>query len=283
MKALQDAWLFGVVAFLSIGPYAAATAGQEAKAAARPTLTLEQMQDFLINGEISRIREIGVGVTNPRRATVSYRGVTHDVEIQTVDISLSEFKPPMGRRELNFKDTYRYNIAAYRVARLLGLDDVPMSVERRVDRQPAAVTWWVDDVLMDESARRKKQVWGPDQARTAAQIHILRVFDELIGNTDRNGGNVLWTTDWTMWMIDHTRAFRLTGVRNPKLLERCERTLLVKLRGLTAETVKESVTGSLDFAEIDALLRRRDQIVQRFDAMIADKGEAAVLYTFIPR
>ena len=26
-------------------------------------------------------------------------------------------------------------------------------------------------------------------------IHIMRVFDELIQNRDRNAGNLLWTTD----------------------------------------------------------------------------------------
>ena len=44
----------------------------------------------------------------------------------------------------------------------------------------------------------------------------LRIFDELIQNRDRNTGNLLWTTDWKMWMIDHTRAFRLGDDRAPR-------------------------------------------------------------------
>ena len=94
---------------------------------------------------------------------------------------------------------------------LLGLDIVPMSVLRRVNGKPAAVTWWLDDVAMDEGERQKMKPVpvGPNPSRTAGYIHILRVFDELIQNRDRNAGNFLWTKDWTMWMIDHTRAFRL--------------------------------------------------------------------------
>ena len=283
MKTSRGAVFFGVLALVSIGRYASLAAGQETIAAAGPALTLEEMEDFLRNGEIMQTREVNRGVTNSRRATVSHGGITHDVHIQTVDIALTQFKTALST-ELNFKDTYRYNIAAYRLARLLGLDNVPMSVERRVGGEPAAVTWWIDDVLMDEGARHKKQVWGPDKSRTAAQIHILRVFDELIANTNRNAGNVLWTTDWKMWMIDHTRAFRLSrALRKPKLLERCERRLLEKLRGLTAENVKAEVANSLNFAEIDALLNRRNQIVQLFEAMMAERGEAAVLYTFVQR
>ena len=96
------------------------------------------------------------GINNTRRATLSDGRITHDAHIQTVDISKTVFQPARGPAELNFKDTYRYNIAAYRLARLLGLNHVPVSVERRLGRDLAAVTWWVDDVLMDEGAQFKR-------------------------------------------------------------------------------------------------------------------------------
>ena len=68
----------------------------------------------------------------------------------------------------------------------------------------------------------------------------MRVFDELIQNRDPNAGNLLWTSDWKMWLIDHTRAFRLAKeLLKPEALERVE-----------------------------------------FDDRIAMRGEAAVLYTF---
>ena len=37
----------------------------------------------------------------------------------------------------------------------------------------------------------------------------MRVFDELIANTDRNLGNMLIDRQWKLWLIDHSRAFRL--------------------------------------------------------------------------
>ena len=83
-------------------------------------------------------------------------------------------------------------------------------------------------------------------SRTASQILIMRVFDELIANRDRNAGNLLWTTNGKMWMIDRTRAFRLSSeLTNPKNLERCERSLLEALRGLTLEAVRDAVGESL--------------------------------------
>ena len=119
------------------------------------------METFLLKARISNQRDAGGGVTGSRRATLSDGQVTHDVHIQTIDEAKAVFEA--GRNtELNFKDTYRYNIAGYRLARLIGIDTVPMSVERAVDGKMAAVTWWVDDVKMDEKDRLKAKTLGPD-------------------------------------------------------------------------------------------------------------------------
>ena len=136
---------------------------------------------------------------------------------------------------------------------------------------------------MDESERvkkQKKQPAGQMSPRMAGQIHRRRVFDELIANTDRNAGNVLWTTDGEMWLIDYTRAFRLTTkLKNPRLLERCERGLLEKMRGLSTDTLKNAAGTSLNKDEVEALIGRRDEMVKLFEGMIAQRGEAAILYT----
>jgi hypothetical protein len=253
---------------------------QDGAAVARPALTDAQIEDFLLNARIGDTKGVNTGVTNTRRATLSDGQITHDAQVQTVDISQVLFQPARGPAELNFRDTYHFNIAGYRLARLLGLDNVPVSVERRVEGKPAAVTWWIDDVLMDEGGRRKKPPTGWSSTRTAAQIHIMRVFDELISNADRNAGNQLWTRAGDMWMIDHTRAFRLNKkLRTPRLLERADRGLLAKMRGLTAEALTRAVGTSLSKGEIEAMLARRDEIVTLFDGMIAKRGEGAILYT----
>jgi hypothetical protein len=281
MRACRRAALLGALTIwinaspsLAIAQSAAATVG--------PGLSPEEMEAFLLNARIVRTRTTDTGINNTSRATLSDGHFTHDAHIQTVDISRSTFVPQRGPTEINFKDSYRYNIAAYRLARLLGLNHVPMSVERNVGRTTGAVTWWVDDVLMDEGVRFKQgapKEWNA--SRTASQIHIVRVFDELIANQDRNAGNLLWTKDGKMWMIDHTRAFRLApGLKNPKLLERCEKDLLAALRGLTLDNVTAAVGDSLWKTEVEALLRRRTEIVRLFETMIKDRGERFVLYAF---
>lgn len=244
-----------------------------------PALSPEAMEAFLLKARISNQRDAGSGVTNSRRATLTDGQLTHDAHIQTVDIAQQVFEA--GRNtELNFKDTYRYNIAGYRVAKLIGLTTVPMSVERTVEGKVAAVTWWVDDVQMDEKERMKTKSQGPDPVRTNKQIQIMRVWDELIQNRDRNQGNILWTHDWTMWLIDHTRAFRLnTNLLKPEQLSRCDRGLLERLRAVTPEALKQAVGNSLTKQEQEALLARRDKIIKHYDERIARLGEPVVLFT----
>ena len=248
--------------------------------AAPPQLAAEEMDSFLRHANITATKSTKKGVTSAKRVTLSDGRVTHDAQLQDVDIALPIFEVGPKYSEVDFKDTYRYNIAGYRLSRLLGLDNVPMSVERKVNGKPAAMTWWIDNVILDEGARQKERTVGPNPSRTASQIHVLRVFDELIQNRDRNSGNLLWTADWKMWMIDHTRAFR-TGkdLLKPQQLERVDRSLLEKIRGLTVSALTETMDKSLTKGEIDALLVRRDAIVKLFDEKIAQRGEAAVLFT----
>jgi hypothetical protein len=258
-------------------------AAQSTALPAPVTLTPAQMEEFLLRARIVRSRPVGTGVTGSLRATLSDGTLTHDAQIQYINQTRGLFQVAGAAPELNFKDAYRYNIAGYRLAALLGLDNVPMSVERRVDGKMAAMTWWIDDVMMDEKERLAKDARGPDPERTAMQTHIMRVFDELISNRDRNMGNLLWTSDWKMWMIDHTRAFRLgDDLQRPATLLRVERSLLENMRRLTRAEVAKAMGSYLTGAEVTAVIERRDVIVKLFDAKIAERGEGPILYT-LPR
>ena len=129
--------------------------------------------------------------------------------------------------------------------------------------------------------RLKAKTLGPDPVRTTQQIQVMRVFDELIQNRDRNQGNILWTSDFTLWLIDHTRAFRLgRDLLKPESLTRLERGLLDRLRALTPECPRARPSGSsLTKQEQEALLLRRDMIVKHYDDRIARLGEPVVLFT----
>ena len=95
--------------------------------------------------------------------------------------------------------------------------------------------------------------------------------------------NLLITKDWRIWMIDFSRAFRMTKtISNPKQLTRADRTLLTRMRALTLDGVRQALGRWLTKPEIEGLVARRDLIVQFFDKEVAAKGEGAVLYD-LPR
>jgi len=132
---------------------------------------------------------------------------------------------------------------------------------------------------MMELERLKKKIQPPDSDFWARQVHVLRVFDQLIYNTDRNMGNLVIDKQWRIWLIDHSRSFRImTDLQNPKGLERCDRGLLAKLKDLKAEDLTKELGAYLNNMEIRGILARRDKIVQLFEK----KGPSA-LYDLPPR
>jgi hypothetical protein len=197
--------------------------------------------------------------------------------VQSIDESKAVFQGDRGT-EMNFHDTWKYNVAAYRLARILGIGDmVPPSIERNVSGNTSAVTWWIDNSMM-EVDRRKKHIEAPDMDSWNREMYVVRVFDQLIYNTDRNLQNLMIDPSFHIWMIDHTRAFRMqTTLREKRDLVKCDRALLVHLRKLTAQDL-QPLKRYINDSEIKGLLARRDKIVQFFDEKIAAEGEAAVLY-----
>ena len=165
---------------------------------------------------------------------------------QSIDDRTRSTDRVRGRKragELNFVDSYKYNIAAYEIARLLGLDDMmPVTVERRIDGKVGSLTWWVDDVMMDEAEREKSNAQPPSALAFARQRQRMTTFAELVRDVDRNKGNILYTKDWRVIMIDFTRAFRLDReLRYPETLQNCDRTLYDTLRAVADADVRRAV------------------------------------------
>jgi hypothetical protein len=229
-----------------------------------PALTWEQQEAFLLKGRIIKTAEAKKGVTGTLRVTLSDGQMTHDAGVQTIDQSKALFL-----NEVNFKDSYRFYIAAWRLARLLGIGDmVPPSVKRSYQGNQAAFTWWVDDVMMDDAERRSKGLRAPDQDNFNKEAAIVSVFDQLIYNMDRNQTNLLYGSDWRVWMIDHGRAFRThKTLKDPSVLTQIDRNLLAKLKTLDEPILrKEFDKLGITRDEIRGLLARRDLIVQFFES-----------------
>jgi hypothetical protein len=248
-------------------------------AADETSLSKDQIKQFLRTAEIIKSKPSSKGVTHPWRLTLSNGTITHDASFQSVDEHKSEMKLQSGNVEFDFVDSYKYNIAAYQIAELLGLDDMlPVYVERKWQGKTGSLSWWLP-VKMDDADRVQKKIEPPDPDKWNKQMYRIRVFDELTYDKDPNLTNVLIGEDWTVWRIDFTRAFRkIKDLRVPKDLVKCDRQLFEKLKSLKADEVAEKTKHYLTKDEVNGVMARRDKIVAAFQARISEKGENEVLY-----
>jgi hypothetical protein len=120
---------------------------------------------------------------------------------------------------------------------------------------------------------------APDPDAWNNQMYKVRVFDQLVYDTDANLTNVLIGADWKIWRVDFTRAFRRSkNLQDPKDLVRCDRQLFERLKALNGNDLAEKTKQYLNNDEVKAVMARRDKIVAQFQKLISEKGEKEVLY-----
>lgn len=248
-------------------------------AADEPELSKEQIKQFLKTAKVIHSASAHKGTTSTLRLTLTDGTITHDAHFQPIDAHALQQDMANGQKEFNFVDSYKYNIAAYELADMLGLYDlVPVYVERNYEGKVGSLGWWLP-VQMDERDRLKRKVPVPDAQSWNEQMYRVRVFDQLVYDTDANLTNVLITQDWKVHRIDFSRAFRIyKNLQTPKDLVQCDRQLFAKLKTLDGGELATRTKGFLNKLEVEAVMARRDKIVDHFQKLIAEKGENEVLY-----
>ena len=273
MDLRRSRWILGVV--LACFAILCTPAGAD-----EPNFTEEQKIDFLQHAKVVASKPEKKGKSDALHLTLSDGKVTYDASFQPIDERKIHGPGPHGGTELNFRDYWGYNIAGYRIAKLLGIDDtVPVYTERSWNRKKGAISWRVADVQFDEADRYNQKIQPPDPDTWAKQMYKLRVMTQLFYDMDANLTNVLITKDWKIWRIDFSRGFRLQhDLKDPKDLVQCDRQVLSKLRQLSYDQVFDATKPYLSKDEVKALIARRDKMVAYFDNLIAQKGESQVLY-----
>jgi hypothetical protein len=236
-----------------------------------------EQERFLKQAKIVRAKELDVGITHSRRLTLTDGTLTHDAHFQIVDEHINAFS---GRKsaEIDFRDSYRYNIAAYRIDRLLGLGMAPVSVKRRYGGRNGALTWWINDVLMMEADRRRGNIRPPRPGAWNHSMSKARLFQALIYNVDPNPGNTLIDKDWKVWIVDFTRSFRrFTEPRQQERIDHIDRRLWEAILALEEQQLYDSVGDILFNVEIRALVERRAALVNLVQERIGRHGEEGIL------
>ncbi|MFQ5928699.1 MAG: hypothetical protein ACE5MK_03305 [Acidobacteriota bacterium] len=239
----------------------------------------EEIKEFLRTAPVVSMEKIPEGVTHPRKVLLEKDGMRMHAIFRDANIFKRKWDSPSGRK-LNFRDDAIFEGAAYELSKLLGLNNVPPTVRRKIEGKKGTLQVWIENAMTEET-RQTNKVEPPDKRRWLLQHYVMWIFDNLIYNEDRNQGNILIGSDWKMWLIDATRAFRTyRDLRNPEVIRYCERKLWENLKKLDETVIKERLGEFLRSQEISTLVHRRNKLVEHIQKLIDQRGERAVLFTF---
>lgn len=236
-----------------------------------PFDSAEELVEYLETADVVGKKQLTSGSTKPWRLDLERDGIRGRAIFRTIDKDL-------GRDFRKVEDHFRNEVAAWEVARLLGLDIVPPAGLRKVDGEEGSVQLWLEDVR-SETDRIEADISHGDRMLVELQKQRMRIFDALISNFDRNTGNMLFDRRGRLWLVDHTRSFKPEGELPEKLdLTRCERRLWHALRALELKDLKKATRPYLDMFQTVAMLERLELLRQGIAASIETLGEDVVLY-----
>lgn len=247
---------------------AATTAAQSSKIWLGKALDIET---YLKTAEILEMQDIPIGVTKPRRAKLAPGG----------PVDALAWKPIRPGIYGGFFESYKSEIAAYELDKLLKLDMVPPKVERRVKGDIGVAVMWCPSVRSFKEmggVPGTGKIPGPPStefARWNLQITRAKMFDNLVGNPDPNLGNWLVDPQWNLILIDHTRSLTTNKDLFHKM-NRVDATLWERMKGLDEPSLTAAIGSWIGKGEIRAILARRDKMQKLIDELVKAEGEANV-------
>ena len=246
-----------------------------------PLQTDQAIEEYLATATLVSMTKIPVGVSDPRKLLLAGEGFRVNAVFKDIDDQQKKVRD-QKKFYLTWRDWFGYDIAAYRLDRLLDLNRVPPVVERAIKRRPGSVQIWLQGVITD-TMRRDQGFDPPNVGRYNQQKDIMHVFDNLVANRDSNLGNTLIDGNWRLWFIDCSRCFGASSdLLSPEAITHCERNLFESLKALERADVDAQLSPYLTAAEIKALFVRRDKIVAHIEQLIAEWSEPAILFTTLP-
>ena len=225
------------------------------------------LETFLATAPISANVAIGTGSSSSRRLTLEQDGRRLDALFNTVDSHQGlESIDPWIKRDDEQSERYGYEIAAYRLDRMLDVHLVPVTVERVIDGIPGMVQLWIENTI-NERDRIEQGISFTGFCSQHTQYRLRAIFDVLIDNVDRDPSNIVWTRDdFRLLSIDHSRAFhastqwpaeyRKQAIELPELMRQ-------RLAALNEAQLSELLGSYLHARQITAILKRRDTILKR--------------------
>ncbi len=246
-----------------------------------PFDTVAEIEEFLRTAKVVSVEAIPEGVTKPKKVLLDAGGVQAHAKFGYNDFKGQGEKLADGTTEMYFQDSYKADMAAYKLSQLLGMEMVPPAVVRQVEGQDGIVQIWIEGLISYESWLEEGNTGQPSSLYFQRQIKDMKTFDLLIRNIDRHQRNINWDSDWNVWLIDHTRSLAKDGtLRKGDSFKGCSRDLYQALQALKKTDVEAALSPYQGNFEIKALLKRRDKLLKLIEGEIKKQGEDKMLFNY---
>ena len=249
-------------------PAAGTPAGWRSQAATAPSVQSAKIwegrnvefEEYIRTAVIDRVAEVPIGVTHPKRAFFKPGGLVASAAWKVL---------PPGRPS-GYWESYKSEIAAYELDKLLDMRMVPVAVERKWDRETGAAILWLSPIHSWKEMEPK-----PKPGKWVRQVARMKMFDNFICNKDRNAGNLLVDDDWNLFLIDHSRAFILDRDLAVKM-EHIDQVFWDRIQALDEPALMAALGKWLDRGAIRSMLARRDKMKIAIEKLVAANGAVAV-------
>jgi len=176
-------------------------------------------------------------------------------------------------------DSYKYEIAAYELNKLLNLNIIPPLVERTIRKRKGSLQIFVENATRAISIRRRR-VKPPDAKKFGNAIQDIKIFENLVYDECNDVDDILvQMRTWKVWRIDFSEAFAPSSELIPECeITNCSKKLYETLLQLDSNVLREKLRPYLNNDEIEALLKRKELIIEKIKQLIKEKGEESVLF-----
>src|SRR5262245_23548452 len=156
-----------------------------------------EMEAYLRTADMLSFDELSVGVTKPLRAHLAPGAPMKYIVWKTI--------PPA--RYGGYWESYKSEIAAYELDKILELKMVPPTVERTFKGVKGAAIMWAAPTKSFHDLGGPPTAPLAEQGRWARQLVKAKMFHNLIADIDPNLGNWLVDPAWNLMLIDFSRCF----------------------------------------------------------------------------
>jgi hypothetical protein len=219
-----------------------------------------EFEEYIRTAEIDHFDDIALGVTHPKRAYFKPGGLVASVAWKVL---------PPGRPS-GYWESYKSEIAAYELDKLLDMRMVPVSVEKRYKGLTAAAILWLTPIHSWKEMEAK-----PKPGKWVRQVARMKMFDNFICNKDRNAGNLMVDDDWNLFLIDHSRAF-ITDKDLAVKMEHVDPEIWNRMLALDEPALNAAIGKWVEGGVVKSILARREKMKIAIDKLVAANGEAAV-------